>query len=93
MTEDQVAQLSALGRDMQHVTKALDDIKSELRVLISLRTDHVDLARRVGALEKRVEDQSASSLISIVTRVAVMITAVGGALGLVGLIFMKVSQL
>ena len=93
MTEDQVAQLSALGRDMQHVTKTLDDIKNELRVLISLRTDHVDLARRVGALEKRVEDQSASSLISIITRVAVMITAVGGALGLIGLIFVKVSQL
>lgn len=101
MTEDQVAQLSALGRDMEHVIKAVDEIKrglgnlatkEEVAAMVS-RADHTALTYRVETLERRVDDQSPTSWISTITRVAVMITAVTAAFGVISLIFLKLSKL
>lgn len=101
MTEDQVAQLSALGRDMEHVIKAVDEIKSglgnlatkaEVAAMVS-RADHAALTYRVDSLERRVEDQSPSSWVSNITKVALMLTAVGAAAGLVAIIAIKLSRL
>ena len=100
MTEDQVAQLSALGRDMEHVMRTMQEIKSTLQSLptkadvdaMVSKADHNALAFRVDSLEKKVADNSPAAWIQTITRVAVMITAIGAAVGLLGTLFVHLSR-
>ena len=102
MTEDQVKQLVGLSRDVAHILEALDAMrqvigklatKDELAAMVSKR-EHDLLEFRVRNLEtdatairERIKEQSASSLMDKVQKVALTITAVAAAVGVVGLLF------
>jgi hypothetical protein len=96
MTEDQVSQLSAVGRDVAHILKRMDDLnrvigtlatKDEVAAMVT-RRDHDLLGFRVETIERTIpglqaaiKEQSASSLVERITKGAVAITAVAAAVG------------
>lgn len=107
MTDDQVTRLISLGRDVAHIVDALEAMretisrlatKEELAAMVT-RSDHDKLGYRVETVERTimlmqqtVREQSALSFIDRLTKIAVAITAVAAAFGVVGaitLFFMK----
>jgi hypothetical protein len=98
MTEDQVSQLSAMGRDVAHILAGMDDLRKTIGTLATkdevaamvTRRDHDLLGYRVETIERTIpglqaaiKEQSASSLLERTTKVAVAITAVAAAVGVV----------
>jgi hypothetical protein len=107
MTEDQVKQLVSLSRDVAHILEALDAMrqvigklatKDELAAMVSKR-EHDLLSYRVQTLEaeaisirERLKEQSASSIMDRLQKVAVTLTTVAAACGVVAAIVLHFTK-
>jgi hypothetical protein len=95
MTDDQVRELANLSASMLHITKAVDEIKrrvegmptrEELRLFVTKAESDAkidSMERRIGTLEKATEDNSATGLMKRIQNIALTVTAVAAAFGVV----------
>lgn len=79
--DEEIRRLAELGAHMEHVLRAIAEVKAQLEKLVT-KAEHNSLVERIARLEKRVEDQSPTSIVRRVTAWAIGLVSVAGAIGL-----------
>ena len=90
--DEEIRRLAELGAHMEHVLRAIAEVKAQLAELVtraelSTVIDRIvrletALVERITRLEKRVDEQSPLNIWKRVTAVAIGVVSIGGAIGL-----------
>lgn len=77
---EEIRRLAELGAHMEHVLRAIGELKAQLAELVT-RAELSAVLDRIKAIEARVEDQSPLAIWKRVTAVAVGVAAIAAAVG------------
>ena len=79
--DEEIRRLAELGAHMEHVLRAIAEVKAQLAELVT-KAELTSVVDRIARLEKRVDDQSPTSIVRRVTAWAIGLVSVAGAIGL-----------